>query len=177
MKPLIAALLLFTPVVSRATENGLTHVYQPLESLHSGIEISRVPWINGLAFPESIVSSVAAPFKALQSTATPVADSNLASLYGIKLSSENLQDNRYRIDLDVRTTKQPQHVRYTRQEVVEATLMCLRLMFPAGGTWKISLRIISSPDERTQWEPYEKAFFPTGAAAKTADDGTKEPAK
>jgi hypothetical protein len=165
MKTLVALLLFPASCLCLATENALTHVYRPLESLGGGIRVTRVPRINGLAIPESDISSVAMPFRALQtSVGAPVNDSNLASLYGIKLSSEDLkEDYRYRVDLDVRGMKQPERFSYTRQEVVEATLMCLRLMFPAGGTYKVTLRIVCAPEERAVWEPYEKAFFPAPA--------------
>ena len=159
LKQLLLLSLLSASAV--AGENSLGSVYLPLAGEQGGIRIERVPAVLGHASPEQEISAVAKPFKAVQTTSVPIADSNLASVYGLKVSYEQLGDWTYRVDLDVRDMKRPQRYEHSDEEVVEATLICLRLMFPAGSGAKISIRIVSTPEQRQRWEPFEHAFFRT----------------
>jgi hypothetical protein len=157
------ALLLFAVLASptNAAENSLGSVYLPLAGEQDGIRIERVPAVLGHASPEQEIDALAQPFRAIQTTTAPIPDSNLVTLYGLKISCEQLPEARYRIDLDVRAMKRPQQYEHAEDEVVEATLICLRLMFPAGSGRRISIRIISEPEQRERWQSLERAFFPS----------------
>ena len=154
-------LLLFVLLAAhaKAGENSLGSVYLPLAGEQGGIRIERVPAVQSHASPEQEISVLAEPFKAVQATSRPIPDSNLASIYGLKVSCEQLPDGGYRVDLDVRGMKRPQRYEHTEDEVVEATLICLRLMFPAGSGTRISVRVVSVPEQRQRWQPFEQAFF------------------
>jgi hypothetical protein len=157
LKPLFF-LSLLVAVHSFAGENSLGFVYLPLAGEQGGIRIERVPAILGHASPEQEISALAKPFKALQTTSVPIPDSNLASIYGLKITYQQMEGS-YRVDVDVRDMKRTQRYDHTEDEVVEATLICLRLMFPAGDGPRISVRIVCVPEQRDRWQPFERAFF------------------
>ena len=159
LKHLTLLALLLTALPVAGGENSLGSVYLPLAGEQNGIRIERVPAVLGHASPEQEISAVAKPFKAVQTTSVQIPDSNLASIYGLKVSYEQMRDSTYRIDLDVRDMKRPQRYDHTEDDVVEATLICLRLMFPAGSGRKISVHIVCAPEQRQRWQPFEQAFF------------------
>jgi len=158
----IGVYTLFLIANASAGENRLDLVYQPLYDPQSGIRIERVPAILGHGGPEQEIAAVGKTFVPVQATPDPRGNANLVVEFGLKLSSKQLPDGSYRVDLDVRDMKRPPGYSITEDQVVEATLICLRLMFPAGDHPKITVQITSAADQRQRWQPFERAFFRTG---------------
>jgi hypothetical protein len=155
----IGVLTLLLIANASASENGLGFVYLPLYDPQSGIRIERVSAILGHASPEQEISALGKPIVPVQTTSVPTENANLVVEFGLKLSCEQMRDGRYRVDFDVRDMRRPPGYSVTEDQVVEATLICLRLMFPAGDHPRIFIQITSTAAQRQRWQPFEQAFF------------------
>lgn len=120
-----------------AGESGLTVTYQPLDGLGAGnIRISEVTchdWYghSGMATQIGLISSPNVPPTNNPKEATQ--DINLASVCGIRFGASDIGDRDAPLALTLNATKFaiPQAFDHPREDILRASLECLRRCLPA----------------------------------------------
>jgi hypothetical protein len=134
MRSLLFALLLLSGVA--AGESGLTVTYQPLNGLGAGgikiAEVTCCDWhaMSGMATQIGLISARNVPPTNNPEKCT--ADLNLASACGLRFESSDIGDPRAALSLTLDATKfgVPTHVGQPREDIIRASLECLRRCLP-----------------------------------------------
>ena len=144
--------------------SGISFVYQPLTTLgtdsESQIIIAKVPIIVS-GSPEGVLTYICAPHQLLQRGPSIVEDSNLLSRLGISVSGETQGPGRYTATLDLSQMKLTRQYKLTDEEIVKATLRCIRSTINEvgeKGIWRI--RIIGGKQDGTKWRKFETDYRP-----------------
>jgi hypothetical protein len=164
MKKLRLLIFLLAASSTFGGTSGISFVYQPLTTLgtdsESQIIVAKVPIILS-GSPETVLTYICAPHQLLQRGPGIIDDSNLLSRLGISVSGETAGPARYTATLDLSEMKLTRQYKLTDEEVVRATLRCIRnTINEVGekGIWKI--RIIGRQQDGTKWHKYETDYRP-----------------
>jgi hypothetical protein len=132
-----AAFLLLTKLAS-ATELAMVIVKQPLYLHRSDsdvqIRIVDVPVAYSTSYPESYFAAIHLPFTpASNGSWKQPKDVNMASVYGIKVSASEGSTSSiplWKITIDASAAKQPDGYPFTIEQVIDATMTCIKVMSP-----------------------------------------------
>lgn len=135
-----------------ASQLAMVTVKQPLY-LHGSdtdpqIEILDVPVANATAYPETFFEAIHLPFiPATNGSWTEPSDVNMTSVYGIKVSAEEEAGHEipeWKITIDASAARQPEGYPFTVEQVVDATLTCVKLMCPPkpASDLKVTIKVI-----------------------------------
>ncbi len=142
---------------SNAGTRIFTFVHQPLSTLgtdENAVVVARVPLLTD-PMPKSIIAHIASPNKLPQDSTAHVADSNLLSLLGIRLSAEPVAERIYDVTLDIREMHPPDRFGVTAGDIVTATIECLKATFREQRWDTFVLRIRTKETDKTDWSRYE----------------------
>lgn len=140
MKQIIALLALLV-IPAAASTLGLRTVKMPTHIVFNqeseDIKIVDVPFVSAGSFPEWAYSAMNKPFIPLaDSSWNKPKDINLTSLYGISVSGSN-----YDAVVDLTKAKVPEGYSFAIDEVADAVVKCLNLMFPHDPDRKSNLKV------------------------------------
>ena len=157
---LVASLVLVSS--SFAGTRILTFIYQPLTTLgteqDAEVIVARIPILIN-AVPESIIGAIAWPNKLLQGSTTKIADSNFLSVLDIHLAAEYVSGRHYKVTLDLRDMRSCAPFEVTSDQVIAATIKCLRATFDEDenlGSYELHIQI--KKDDKTDWSRYEGRY-------------------
>jgi hypothetical protein len=132
------AAFMFFATLTSATELAMVIVKQPLY-LHGSdsdvqIRIVDVPVAYSTSYPESYFAAIHLPFTpATNGSWKRPTDVNMASVYGIKISASEKSSNsvpEWKITIDASAAKQPDGYPFTIDQVIDATMTCIKVMCP-----------------------------------------------
>jgi hypothetical protein len=132
-----AAFILLTTLGS-ATELAMVIVKQPLY-LHGSdsdvqIRIVDVPVAYSTSHPESYFAAIHLPFTpATNGSWKRPTDVNMVSVYGIEVSASEGSTNsvpEWKITINASAAKQPDGYPFTIDQVIDATMTCIKVMCP-----------------------------------------------
>jgi hypothetical protein len=139
----VAAPLLF------GSELRLTTVTQPLylhgSETNSRISLEPVPYVTFESDPEWRFAAICVPFVPPTGGSWRAHDINLASLYRIKVDGTYDKDGKdMLVNVDASKATQPEGYPFTVEQVIEAVVTCVKIMYPQRpsdeGALKISIR-------------------------------------
>ena len=146
---LLTILFVVVPPLLFGSELGLTTVTQPLY-LHgsesdSRISLEPVPYVTSESDPEWRFSAICVPFVPPSRGSWRAHDINLASLYRIKVEGTYGEDGKdVVVNVDASKATQPEGYPFTVEQVVDAVVTCVKIMYPQRpadeGALKISIR-------------------------------------
>jgi hypothetical protein len=141
-------LLLVTMHISFGSQLGLTTVTQPLY-LHgsesdSRISLEPVPYVTSESDPEWRFSAICVPFVPPTRGSWRAHDINLASIYRITVDGTYGKDSKdILVNVDASRATQPEGYPFTVEQVIEAVVTCVQIMYPQRpldeGALKISV--------------------------------------
>ena len=144
--------------------SGISFVYQPLTTIgtesESKIIIAKVPIIVS-GSPETVLTYISAPHQLQQRGPGIIDDSNLLSRLGVSVNGEAAGPGRYVAILDLSQMKLTRQYELTDEEVVKASLRCIRSTINEvgqKGIWKI--RITGRQQDGAKWRKYETDYRP-----------------
>ena len=146
------ALFTLLSTLANATQLGMVIVKQPLY-LHGSdsdvqIRIVDVPVAYSTSYPESYFAAIYLPFiPATNGSWKHPTDVNMASVYGIKVSASEGSTGsvaEWKIIIDASTSKQPDGYPFTIEQVIDATMTCIKVMCPPKpeSEHKITIEVI-----------------------------------
>jgi len=143
---IVFPLLLVTVHMSFASELGLTSVTQPLY-LHGSesdprIAFESVPYVTSASDPEWRFSAISVPFIPPTGGSWRAHDVNLASIYHIAVDgtyAENGKD--LLVNVDASKAAQPEGYPFSVEQVVDAVVTCVKIMYPARPSDEGALKI------------------------------------
>ena len=146
---LITSLFLVVAPLLFGSELGLTTVTQPLY-LHgsesdSRISLEPVPYVTSESDPEWRFSAISVPFVPPTRGSWRAHDINLASLYRITVDGTYGEDTKdILVNVDASKATQPEGYPFTVEQVIQAVVTCVQIMYPQRpldeGALKISIR-------------------------------------
>lgn len=146
---------------SSAGTRIFTFIHQPLSTFGTensvAIVVARVPLLTHLE-PKGVIGHIASPNKLLQDTTATVADSNLLSLLGIRLSAGPVTERIYDVTIDVREMRSADRFGVTPGDVIAATIECLKATFDEQRLDTFVVRIQTKDTDKTDWSVYEGRF-------------------
>ena len=151
---------LFTYTTAFGVQDKLVSIYQPLADPQGKLVIREIPFVSGYAEPETTIAALDKPNRLLQMGPHEIQDSNLVSLFRIKVSCRHLVNRSYAVEFDLTKMKASKTHNVTAEEVLQAAVICLKLMFGPNSRYDLKLSIKCKADEEKQWKKYE-AFFST----------------
>lgn len=138
MKYFLLLLGLGTASLASASQLGLGLIKQPLY-LHGSdgdveIRIVDVPVASSGPLPEGVFPCIALPFVPPgDSTAKDPGNVNMASAYGLRVNASEDSNGDilvWRITVDATTAKRPEGYPFTIEQVIDATVTCIKMMCP-----------------------------------------------
>jgi hypothetical protein len=134
MKPLVLFLSLSLAGTTFGSILRLETVTQPLylhgSETDSRISLQAVPFVTYAADPEWRFAAICAPFIPAGSWRQPH-DVNLASLYRIKVDGTYKKDTQdILVTVDASKATQPDGYPFTVEQVIEAVVTCVKIMYP-----------------------------------------------
>jgi hypothetical protein len=156
--PIMTGLFLYATAFG--VQDKLVSIYQPLADPQGKLVIREIPFISGYAEPEATITSLGKPNRLFQMGPHEVPDSNLVSLFKIKVSCTHVLDKKYAVEFDLTHMRPSKAHNVTEEEVLEAAVICLKLMFGPNSPYDLKLSIKCKQEEEKQWKKYE-AFFTT----------------
>ncbi|MCH7227902.1 hypothetical protein [Haloferula sp. A504] len=145
---LLAAVAL--AVTAHATEDGLTLVPQPLDTLQGEIAVVEVPFIIGKALPDTAFHAIGLPYVPPSVSFNEQGNINLASVAGIKVNPFFDSGRKYRIELDYGEVEQE----HQTEELLEAVLECVYKVAEADDGYLVDVKITNLKAE----SPLHKAL-------------------
>jgi hypothetical protein len=146
---------LFVCAPVSGVQDCLVSIYQPLADPQGKLVIREIPFISGYAEPETRISALGQRNRLLQIGPRDVPDSNLVSLFKIKVSAKHQTGWAYNVEFDLTQMQASKVHRVTEEEVVEAAILCLRRMFGPKSPYKLTLKIRCQKAQETLWKKYE----------------------
>jgi len=141
-------------------QDKLVSIYQPLADPQGKLVIREIPFLSGYAEPETTIAALGKPNRLLQMGPHEIQDSNLVSLFKIRVSCRHLADRSYAVEFDLTHMKPSKAHNVTEEEVLQAAVICLKLILGPNSRYDLTLSIKCKPEEEKQWKKYE-AFFDT----------------
>lgn len=131
------------------------------------IEQVTVPFVSFHADPEWRLAALSTPFIPPTDSSWEPRDVNLTSLYGIKVVGGQIADSAdVRVVVDVSAAKVPDDYPFSVQEVTDAVVHCVKLVFPTiPGGGKLLLEVVGA-----------KSSAGGASAVSEAEDGEAAPA-
>ena len=134
MKPLVLLLSLSLAGATFGSILRLETVTQPLylhgSETDSRISLEAVPLVTHASDPEWRFAAICAPFIPPGSWRQPH-DVNLASLYHIKVNGTYKEDGKdILVTVDASKATQPDGYPFTVEQVIEAVVTCVKIMYP-----------------------------------------------
>jgi len=151
---------LFIYTTAFAVQDKLVSIYQPLAAPQGKLVIWEIPFISGYAEPETNIAALGKPNRLLQMPPHEIQDSNLVSLFKIKVSCRHMVGRSYAVEFDLTHMKASTAHHVTAEQVLQAAVICLKLMFGPNSPYDLKLSIKCKAEEEKQWKKYE-AFFST----------------
>ena len=148
-------------------QDKLVSIYQPLADPQEKLVIREIPFISGYAEPETTIAALGKPNRLLQMGPHEIRDSNLVSLFKIGVACRHVTDRSYAVEFDLTKMKASKAHNVTEAEVLQATVICLKLMFGPNSRYDLSLSIKCKPEQEKQWKKYE-AFFVAAVGENTS---------
>ena len=146
---LVTILFIVVPPLLFGSELGLTTVTQPLY-LHgsdsdSRISLEPVPYVTSESDPEWRFSAICVPFVPPTRGSWRAHDINLASIYRITVEGTYGKDGKdVLVSVDASKATQPEGYPFTLDQVIDAVVTCVKIMYPQRpadeGSLKISIR-------------------------------------
>ena len=149
MKPLLLALLLTAQLASGSLLRIET-VTQPLY-LHGSdsdprIRFEPVPYVTFASDPEWRFSAISVPFTPPASGSWKPHDVNLASAYRIAVEGNYKEDGKdILVGIDASKAVRPEGYPFTIEQVIDAVVTCVKIMYPPLPADEGSLEIAIKP--------------------------------
>lgn len=158
MKSIFFALLLSIVQAASGSLLRLDSVSLPLYLLGSEtdprISIESVPFATFHADPEWRFSAISKPFVPPTDRSWRPHDVNLASLYGLAVggnSKENSKD--FSVTIDASKAVRPEGYPFTVEQVIDAVVTCVKLMYPPRPSDEGILEIVITRPEKKPQQP------------------------
>ena len=147
--------LLFVCAPVLGVQDCLVSIYQPLADPQGKLVIREIPFISGYAEPETRISALGQRNRLLQIGPREVPDSNLVSLFKIKVSAKHQAGWAYIVEFDLSHMRPSKTHRVREEQVVEAAVLCLKRMFGPKSPYKLTLSIKCKQAQEARWKKYE----------------------
>lgn len=146
---LMAVAFALTANFSGADTVALVAVRQPIylheSDLDPEIQFHDIPVAIRAGFPESLFQAIHLPYiPASDREGEKSSDSNVTSVYGIKVSVKETQSEpvlEYAITVDASRAKKPEGYPFSIDQAIEATVTCVRAMTPVRPETEVKFRI------------------------------------
>ena len=155
MKSLFFALFLSLTAIAPASELRLDSITLPLY-LHGSesdprIEFVAVPFVSFFAAPEWRFPAISKPFVPPTDGTWKREDVNLASVYGIAVSSDTKKDSMdIVVTIDASKAAMPEGYPFSVEQVIGAVETCVKLAYPPRPSDEGALEIvITRPKKKT----------------------------
>jgi len=158
MKPIFLLLFLSFSAIATGTELRLTSVTQPLY-LHGSdtdprISIESVPYVTFGADPEWRFTAISVPFVPPTGGPKPSHDVNLASLYHVIVAGTYKEDGKnILVTVDASKALQPKGYPFTIEQVIDAVVTCVKIMYPQRPPDEGALDIVITRPEAKPQQP------------------------
>lgn len=147
---LIIVLLVSFAQLAPATQLRIETVTQPLY-LHGAdseprIEFLKVPYVTFASDPEWRFPAISTPFIPAGDKTVPREDVNLASLYKITVEGTYKDDGKdFLVKVDASKAVCPEGFPFTVEQVIDAVVTCVKIMYPARPPEEGILEIVVTP--------------------------------
>lgn len=155
---MMASLLACVPALG--VQDCLVSIYQPLADPQGKLAIREIPFISGYADPETRISALGKRNRLLQIGPREIPDSNLVSLFNIKVSGKHLGEWAYEVEFDLTQLRPSKAHRVTAEDVVKAAVVCLQRTFGPKSPYQLTLNIKCQKAQEKRWQKYEGPIAP-----------------
>ncbi|MBK1828293.1 hypothetical protein [Haloferula rosea] len=118
-----------------ASEDALAMIPLPLDTRQAEILVVEVPFVIGMAMPESAFQAIGIPYIPPAVSFHKQEDINMASVAGIKVLSDLKEDDSYRIALDYGAVDE----KHQTEELLRAVVDCVYRVAERGEGYQLEV--------------------------------------